>query len=158
MHHCAATYCRLIIAEITLLLIGQTLIGQLAKIRKRAGCIFTATLVDRCISRSRHRSAYPDMSSALEPSGSRRFTSLEESRQALRVRLLAACQNVVIVYTHPRFIPKITVTLITTALVHCLIPSTFSSTQHGSLISLVDLVQKLPVLLLDALSQCRMTL
>ena len=54
------------------------------------------------------------MSSALEPSGSRRFTSLEESRQALRVRLLAACQNVVIVYTHPRFIPKITVTLITT--------------------------------------------
>ena len=41
--------------------------------------------------------------------------NLEESRQALRVRLLAACQYVVIVYTHPRFIPKITVTLIITS-------------------------------------------
>ena len=58
VHASLCSYCRLIIAEITLLLIGHTLIGQLAKIRKRAGCIFTATLVDRCISRSRHRSAY----------------------------------------------------------------------------------------------------
>ena len=103
VHASLGSYCRLIIAEITLLLIGHTLIGQLAEAdKKESRLYFTATLVDA----SRHPSAYPDMSSALEPSGSRRFTSLKESRQVLRVRLLAACQNVVIVYTHPGSSPR----------------------------------------------------
>lgn len=113
------------------------------KIRKRAGCIFTtASLGDT----SRHLSAYPDMSSALEPSGSRRFTSLKESRQVLRVRLLAACQNVVIVYTHPRFIPKITaIFIIVDAIFKCFLTIFLDTTWRGSL---VDSVQNLLFFLL----------
>ena len=140
MRHSAA----LIIAEITLLLIGHTLIGQLAQDKKESRL---KKLCPKCFHSHIERLSwhvigiatfrvspiwhlgkvplfryeflwlfiypcYPDMSSALEPSGCRRFTTVKERRQALRAPTgrLPECSDRL--HT-PRLIPKITDILIT---------------------------------------------